>query len=59
MELCGAPIYEPGLQELVESARGRNLFFSTAIEEEIEAADIIFIREHATHCTARRRTPQM
>merc|ERR1719486_1282135 len=26
------PIYEPGLQEVVEEARGRNLFFSTDID---------------------------
>ena len=37
------PIYEPGLQERVEKARGRNLFFSTAIDEEIDQADIIFV----------------
>lgn len=37
------PVYEPGLQELVEGCRGRNLFFSTAIEETIAAADIIFV----------------
>lgn len=37
------PIYEPGLQEVVESVRGKNLFFSTNIEEAILEADIIFI----------------
>lgn len=37
------PIYEPGLQDVVESCRNRNLFFSTAIDEEIGAADMIFI----------------
>ena len=26
------PIYEPGLQEIVESVRGKNLFFSTNID---------------------------
>jgi len=37
------PIYEPGLPEVVESCRGKNLFFSTDIDAEIKAADIIFI----------------
>lgn len=37
------PIYEPGLPEVVKSARGRNLFFSTNIDEEIQKADIVFI----------------
>jgi UDPglucose 6-dehydrogenase len=37
------PIYEPGLLEVVKECRGRNLFFSTDIDSEIKAADIIFI----------------
>jgi UDPglucose 6-dehydrogenase len=37
------PIYEPGLLEVVNECRGRNLFFSTNIDDEIRAADIIFI----------------
>ena len=37
------PIYEPGLQAVVESCRGKNLFFSTDIDKEIQEADIIFI----------------
>jgi len=37
------PIYEPGLYELVKSVRGKNLFFSTNIEEAIIEADIIFV----------------
>jgi UDPglucose 6-dehydrogenase len=37
------PIYEPGLQEMVESVRGKNLFFSTAIDQTIDEADIIFV----------------
>jgi len=37
------PIYEPGLKEVVEIARGRNLFFSTKIEEHIEESEIIFV----------------
>lgn len=37
------PIYEPGLLEVVKSARGRNLFFSTDIAGGIRQADIIFV----------------
>jgi UDPglucose 6-dehydrogenase len=37
------PIYEPGLQEVVEETRGKNLFFSNNIDAEIAAADIIFV----------------
>lgn len=37
------PIYEPGLQEVVEAARGRNLFFSAEVEKHIAEADIIFV----------------
>ena len=37
------PIYEPRLDQIVKEARGRNLFFSTNIEEAIVDADIIFI----------------
>lgn len=37
------PIYEPGLDEVVRIARGRNLFFSTDIVGGIRDADIIFV----------------
>ena len=37
------PIYEPGLDEAVRCARGRNLFFSTEIDRHIAEADIIFV----------------
>ena len=37
------PIYEPGLSEVVAEARGRNLFFSTHVDEAIAEADMIFI----------------
>lgn len=37
------PIYEPGLDELVKSVRGKNLFFSTDIDNGIREADIIFV----------------
>jgi UDPglucose 6-dehydrogenase len=37
------PIYEPGLDEIVKAARGKNLFFGTDIEEGIRDAGIIFV----------------
>ncbi len=37
------PIFEPGLDEVVRCARGRNLFFSTEIERNIAEAEIIFV----------------
>lgn len=37
------PIYEPGLDEVVREARGRNLTFSTNVDEAIAAADMVFI----------------
>jgi UDPglucose 6-dehydrogenase len=37
------PIYEPGLDELVKTTRGRNLFFSTDTDAGIRESDIIFV----------------
>jgi UDPglucose 6-dehydrogenase len=37
------PIYEPGLDEIVKAARGKNLFFSTEVEKGIKESDIIFV----------------
>ena len=37
------PVFEPGLEKIVKKCRGKNLFFSTKIEENIAKADIIFI----------------
>ena len=37
------PIYEPGLDEIVREARGRNLKFSTQVDSAIREANIIFI----------------
>ena len=37
------PIYEPGLYEIVKETRGRNLFFSKDIEDNIRCAEIIFV----------------
>jgi UDPglucose 6-dehydrogenase len=38
------PIFEPGLKDVVDAARGRNLFFSTEVEKHVAEADIIFVR---------------
>lgn len=42
-DLSLLPVYEPGLDEVVKEARGRNLFFSTDVEKAIDEADLIFI----------------
>ena len=41
--LNNLPVYEPGLDEVVLRARGRNLFFSTEVDKAIAKADMIFI----------------
>jgi len=42
-DLSKLPIYEPGLENIVEKYRNKNLFFSTEVDKAIEAADAIFI----------------
>ena len=42
-DLSKLPIFEPGLDDIVKKTRGKNLFFSTKIQESIENADMIFI----------------
>jgi len=37
------PIFEPGLDSIVKTCKGKNLFFSTNIESEIKKNDIIFV----------------
>jgi len=37
------PVYEPGLDEIVKEARGRNLFFDTDIPGGIRENDVIFV----------------
>ena len=37
------PVYEPGLAEIVQSSRGRNLFFSSDVDQGIRDADMIFV----------------
>ena len=41
--LSNLPIFEPGLQEIVEKCRGQNLHFSSDLKKNIEKADMIFI----------------
>ena len=42
-DLSKLPIYEPGLDIIIDECRGRNLNFSTEIEKNIAEADMIFI----------------
>lgn len=37
------PVYEPGLNEVVQECRGKNLFFSTDVESAILNSEIIFL----------------
>jgi UDPglucose 6-dehydrogenase len=37
------PIFEPGLLDVVKTARGRNLFFSTELVKNIKESEIIFV----------------
>jgi UDPglucose 6-dehydrogenase len=37
------PIYEPGLAEIVEECRGRNLFFSADVEAAVQRAQVVFV----------------
>ncbi len=41
--LDNLPIYEPGLDEIVERCRGINLHFSNLVPEKIKLADMVFI----------------
>ena len=38
-DLTKLPIYEPGLDAVVAEARGRNLFFSTNVDDAIDKAE--------------------
>jgi UDPglucose 6-dehydrogenase len=42
-DLSKLPVYEPGLDQVVARTRGRNLNFSTAVDEAIAEADMVFI----------------
>ncbi|MBC8095994.1 MAG: UDP-glucose 6-dehydrogenase [Akkermansiaceae bacterium] len=37
------PVYEPGLDEIVRTCRGKNLHFSTAIDKSIQDSEMIFV----------------
>ncbi len=37
------PVFEPGLSEIIEKCRGKNLHFSNEIENKIQSADMVFI----------------
>ena len=41
--LNNLPIFEPGLDQIVNRCRGINLFFSTNVNDKISEADLIFI----------------
>lgn len=42
-DLSKLPVFEPGLDKIVDEARGRNLFFSTQVDKAIDEAEMIFI----------------
>lgn len=42
-DLSRLPVFEPGLDSIVDEARGKNLFFSTDIDKAIDEAEMIFI----------------
>jgi UDPglucose 6-dehydrogenase len=42
-DLSQLPVYEPGLDAVVQRARGRNLHFSTEVDQAVAAADMVFI----------------
>lgn len=37
------PVYEPGLDEIVQNSRGKNLFFSTEVRSAIRDSEIVFV----------------
>ncbi len=42
-DLTKLPVYEPGLKDLIEKCRDKNLFFKTEIEQSIAESDMVFI----------------
>jgi hypothetical protein len=42
-DLSKLPIYEPGLSEIIGRARGKNLFFTSDVDESLKNADMVFI----------------
>ena len=54
------PIYEPGLDEVVRSVRGKNLFFTTAIDETIKVnidIQLYFLTVYGSHFISYPRPP--
>ena len=43
LDLAQLPIYEPGLDAVLQRARGRNLHFSTDVDQAIANADMVFL----------------
>lgn len=43
VDLSRLPVYEPGLDAVVARCRGRNLHFSTSVEQAIAEADMVFL----------------
>ena len=41
--LNNLPIFEPGLDKVIKETRGKNLFFSTDLNKNIDNSDMIFI----------------
>ena len=42
-DLSNLPVFEPGLEKIIDRCRGRNLHFSINVEESIAIADMIFL----------------
>lgn len=42
-DLAKLPIFEPGLSSIIKEVRGRNLKFSTNVDDSIRKADMVFI----------------
>ena len=42
-DLAQLPVYEPGLAEVVGRCRGRNLHFTTEVDDAIAGADMVFL----------------
>ena len=43
LDFANLPVYEPGLDKIIEKCRDVNLFFSTDIERCISEADVVFL----------------
>ena len=43
LNLDNLPVFEPGLKDIIERVRNKNLFFTTDLENSIRNADMVFI----------------